>query len=788
MQNIIALIKASKNDPSVFKTLEKEIQSIPVNDYQICTDLLGDTTQECHFFCVLILEKRLKLILASNNNFITEINRTNNLSLNASNENIEKFILFLNYALEKSITLNDPIFNNKLSDLYALTTLYFYPIYNSNFFILINNAILNNFFIGYLIIKKYLFLLNYSTEISPERRNEMRRINRDSVLNILKIIQRNDSLAVEIFTYAIMNIKEYDFLLSKVLEVKDADDTVLDFFNEFLGVKWDDLSLEMLINYSKNRNCVFVSKLIEIFVGSRKEIFLNRKVFEFVFLCMNYEEAFENSIDFFVKGFKIIKGNDKYEEIALEIIKKIIVKMQTIYSKIGQNLNNTQEDSNIKCMVDKTEELVRIISQYYPKINTFLLKNFPNDIPRNIVLILLKNTPQKHEIHFNDNFLNCYRDFFDNKITCIGYIEKLHFDNDSCRLISKIMKKYNKVDTATISAILNTAKNFDTDSADEITISCICNLYNKNKENMLIKNYITEMLNGEWNDRKLRRFHAFLRKDNDLVSEYIPSFYNFFLISNNTIFFNILGIISKKYKNVPQEILLCLYNNIQKYSYKELTLFVNELLNSLDENAFHFFSDPIFKRISFDYEDSDQSETTSFIKSLLNFIERKIASNINNSMILNENFNKIYIDCLIETLNIKDGFVVKKVNEIVIKNNLIIDWTTVLYKLMLLYNSQEMVDQQNEILIFMVDLIERTEKLDIFLCINKTKENIENMKCNILKNGSMRSKREVLKEFLKDVRGKGFGEMFEKGPVVQKMGLRKESGRDNVDVSDFFKQ
>ncbi|KAM0687711.1 hypothetical protein COBT_001043 [Conglomerata obtusa] len=802
MQSIRDLIIASKANPQYLKPLETAIQtvSLDTSDYHTITTLFQDPLFDCKFYGTVILQKRLKVIVKETNS-----------------QKIELYITFINYAIE--ISSSNQILSNKLSDLYALVTIYYYPVHNVNVFNVINGAIINNVVIGYLILKKYLFMLNTSSEISNDRKIELRKLSKEPVKNLLMtLLNKHEEvkLNIEIFTYALVGFKELsDAFLEYVIKYgHDFNMESLDFFTEFISYRSENTTIIQIVNFAKlvNDNN-FKNKIIEIFLIANKESYLNEQLINFVLQCIEFECCFENGLEFFNKFYKNLNFNkankeieNKYENLSFNVLKILIFKINKINEQLEQLKRNNADMEEYTNEKIRIEELIKLISCKFTQVTLHLLSNFSNEIPLNILVILIERCSLKKDFVFNNDFLNCFSEFKRNDSVCVRYLDQINFNSsDSVKLASRIIKKF-KIDDIKILKLLNDAQNYQSEFLDDFIVCCIASVLKQNdKSSLSVKTYLGLPESINWDLGRRKKFYCFLKKDISVLKEYFNSFYNYMLKTNETeINFSILGVIQKEYEPVPQEILVKLYNNIQTYNLKEIMMLTNDLVNYLNNEFIKTFIQRIFDKIILEFDDADQQEAISCVKAFLNFIERKITLEINTIHIqdmanhsqmpihdknIQTPYLQFYAVTLTELLVLKEVFVVRKINDIFAKSEIKFDTNNVIYKLLMSYNANEMVDGQSDILGFILFCLSKTDDLNVLSLVpNSTPEKIESLRSGI-NHGSLKNKKDVLKEFLKDVKGKSVHEMFSENVVIEKLGFlpKKSTNLSSIDVSEFFK-
>ncbi|KNH48521.1 LOW QUALITY PROTEIN: hypothetical protein EDEG_05096 [Edhazardia aedis USNM 41457] len=962
MANLIELIYASKQNPNLLKSLEHELNVLSNNDDYVVLQMLLDTNNfDCSLFCMIAAERRLKNLakkdyMSTNN----ENNKSANDALMKENDllknEISKFLQFLEYAIQKAENLKNPIYHNKVSDIIVLFVTFYFPLYFSTFFEFVNQLIQKNEYFGYVIFKKFCESMNLCTDISANRKAELRKISKEfqdftlqiilstydqmfsnvyasettkkinaDLTNLTNSITDRNTINSIMSSQSYISPLNYSALLKMIMQtltssitlVKDREPMLkfifmhgvnneyetIDFFSELLTIDADQKVITQMIDLALTRDHEYQKEIGNIIVSTalsaqNKSFFENQFVLQFVFTLIETENI-EQCIDFFSRMLKTIKGknNKNLSNGYLTLFKEITYKLMNIYKVIddvlqffdafhsqcesskttnGSNLNppatNKQNIEDFKMIINNNNVIGFFMKEYLKEIDLDDMEKLKNDIenfvseiladyraisnqvicdyitvemqpnnistiPRSIMHIFLYNNEGKNQIQFNDNYLNCYNLFLQKNENCVNLLHLLNYSNtEDCKLALKIIKKY-KTSNEIIGLIINQCKSA---ISEEVLITCIALLNQANQLNPL-SGQALEMIGNLGTEWDYRMLLAFLPKFIEQTKNYIQDYFNYFLklsskninemyknkqniFNKNTdksfpysrnqkkpLDFILLSKINRSNNDLPGEIYQKLYNDIDQFALSTIKFFLNEFVNFLnDEIAIHFIT-KIIKRIEVEHENSDQIDSVACLKSLLNYVQRKIccyknkfdiesitvSGSLNNQEQTENNLTNskltFYTTNLIDLLNIKDSTLVQNIYSFILKTNIEYDRRIALYKLLLLYNSSEMVDAQITILNFIVLIIDQSKTkndlafiFEMFLHIpNTSTQKIENLLKNL--NGTLKTKREMIKSFISAVKGKHVTEMVEI-IKVGKIGYNfaTKNSTEEIDCSNVF--
>lgn len=704
--NIVNMIHSIRANPKLLKELENTILEIAkTDDYSTLRYLLETNNLECQFYVAIILEIRLKLITKNKHR-------------------IELFVPFFNYILSEYVINTKPnMFVSKIGDVYALMGIYFYPFFVN----LYETFNLPN--IGYLFYKKFLFACNTNAEITNDRRIELRNITKDKNIQMLSCLQCDRLDAIEICNYALLCVKENINLLQAVLQIGGEDDETLNFFETYLNLRNSD-HVEQIVEFIKRQSLEFLDRMIEIFVCVRKELYCNINLVSYV--CQSFDGSMLH-LDYLTMVMKAVKSNPAYEGIALEIMKLII--------------RISESDKQKRVL-----ELITIINGHYNKVGVYVLENYGTNMDVKMVLILLKTHPKKENLRFTNVLVECYRLFYLESRDCVELIDNLSLnDSESCGLITKLIRKFN-LDRDRIFNIMTKCKYCESLPSDDLFISCIIELekYNLQEREALV----TEFLSGDFTLRKRLRLLAVLKKDYKLAEPFLPSYLEYFMTTNDVeTGFAILGVILKKTNFLSQQIYAHIFSNLQKFTLQQLSIFITDLFNNMDDKTNILFFDAIYQKLTIDFETANYIDITFCIKAFGNFLEKKIIAQKNNTFIDGDTTSSnVYYNMLVNLLNLRDNQAIRKVYEVIKNNKLNANFD--LNYLADIYNT----NPDSEILSLIVYVLENSE--------NTIKQSFK---------GGLKNRKDIIRQYLKQKSKTKF--------LVDKYNVCNET---SVDVSKFF--
>lgn len=758
MHDLPTLIIQSKHSSERMKELEQAIDTLirDIDNYSTLDYLLSSGI-ECQFYCTIVIERRLKILVKTPN----------------CDHNISSLVNFMNNMFSKCENLS---VLNKLAVVYALSILYFFPKHNPDFFGIILNAVESGSLVGYLVIREYLFMLNMSTEITSDRRGELKNAGKGHIAQIVTLLlnrytstslechdQSILSIVVEIFTNALPHVKELHILLTFVCAVGLQKNVTLNFFNQFLtlNTKFID-NIDKIITFAMKCEPSFGYDIL--FILSTCKIDLKCKTLHDSIFWLLDSGYFILAINFLCKIYKREKMDENY---TVAYLNKVSVESHKIYSQEDQSstwIDYDPEEYTLTCIKSRIEEFIRLAASKTPKSVTLIQAGaLPNRLAT-LILNIYPNTPVYNV------FLQCYQSFLKNTPPDIVLLDLS--DPEACKLALSCINKF-KYPFQTLLAVVDKARVFDHVGSDDLVVTASI-LAGK----MTGTNYLHSLITG-FDDISLRRLVIFVKRDYKGVISIIPNFMAKFEECKDLKFLPLIGM-CLKCKIPVENVLHTIYNCSVTWPYDDLVMVINNILNYTDEQATQTFIKLILNRMK------AEEESGIVGRCFLNVIERRIANAINTNMIFDEEHGlPFYCSVILELLDIHDTFLIRRISSAVSNYNLELNFPLTVYKLLVLYNADDIPDAQPEILRFLAEIIPKMNDLSVFLQVNKTHVEIQSLR-DALSPKNKKNNMLLLKEFLKNIKGANFrSNALTVGTQINK---QNKSTPDMVDVSDFFQR
>lgn len=756
MHDLPALIIRAKQSTESRKQLEQAIEELihDINNYNTLEHLLN-SGEECQLYCSIVIERRLKFLLKTQ----------------YEDQSIDQLVNFMNSMFSQCMNFG---VLNKLSDTYALSILYFYPKHNATFFQMITNAVESKSLVGFLVLREYLFMLNVSTEITPARRTELKNAGKRSIFQIIEFLLTRyggnnseyedgnlTSIIIEIFTHSLPHYKEIVDLLNFTCLAGLQTNVTLDFFNHFLTLNTKSAdNIDKILTFAQNSDISFAYDIL-IILSHCKIDFKSMKLLDII-VCLLDSGYFIISIIFLSKIYKKDKINEQY---TLLFLNKIAIESHKIYSVDGDLsswVDYDPEEYTIQCIKLRIEEIVRHASSKTPSAVKILQSGI---FPNKLAVILLNQYP--HASVFLPFYL-CYQSYVLHIQPDINILD--YSDPESCKLAYLSISKYN-YSTDLLLNIIDRTRRFNFPEADDLIVSASIKF-----SNMTGADCIPMIITG-FDDNSLRRLVIFVKKNFKGVQSIIPNFIAMFEESMDVKFLPLIGICLKM-KISTGNALQIIYNNTKIWHYDNLKGVVNDILNYTDEPVTQAFTELLLCRMR------SEQETGVLGRCFLNVIERKIAACINSEVLFSEG-SGIYFYCnlLVDLLDIHDTFLIRRIFYIVSHFNLELNYPLTVYKLLILYNADDIPDAQSEILRFLSEILPKMNDLSVLAQVNKSPEEIQNLKDSLTTN--KKTNVQLLKEFLKNIKGANF--RVDAVMVGSQFNKPSKDESKSVDLSDFFK-
>lgn len=744
--HLLTLLESLSANPKLITAVENEVERI-IREESINYVLEAFKIDEhnLRFYLLVILEKKM-YILKESNQSLTDI------------INVTEFIL-LNYEF-KSID------EKKLSKLYAKIGLFTWPGSYPNFFNILVELIKIRRKIGFLIFENFLYLMHNNIEIDENRRNELKRAMVLLKDNLIQLINNDFCLeeVISIFTHLISILpKPIDFkiILEKGYHFPEKS---LDFFLEAIYAKYNDFGFfTNLVNFSE-----FIDvepKMIECFLNLKDHLFCkNLQLYSYVFKGISKNiYSFSLSLQFWIIVFRKGLQDEMFYSLATQILQEVIRVVVTF-----------QDDDCTSIKIEDLESdvvtLFGLISHNYQSANHFFLTNYINNIPRKYAVILLKANKDKSTLPLNCPYLKTLAFYLDNNPIATEIMMQLDLnDKDSCKLIGQVVRKY-YLDRYKLINIYNSVKD------RPFTEEAIANIILKLEDPLFIK----QSLEGEMDLKKAHIIFYFLKYNPQSVAIELNKFFLFFL--NQQPFDRSFSIIALIYKNftVPKEIWEKIYGSLDFYSLKDLNYLCIDLLQKLNEELQIPFIEKVFLRLLNEWnEPEDEIELANTTKSFISILEALVLKNIKTQNEIN------YTNLLIEFLKFTNPQILLKVYSFHNRVKFNFETERMTLKLLMCYNSFEMVDCQNEIISLLIECIKKEDGPLAFQKFNFCPEKIHKIS-ELIKNSSMKRSRSLMKDLLNDIKGKPLSNLYEPTNKIQSQNLFTGKSKKNDDGEFVF--
>ncbi|RVD91255.1 hypothetical protein TUBRATIS_22930 [Tubulinosema ratisbonensis] len=741
---LLELLESLPSNPKLITAVENEVERILRQEpIEYIIEAFKIDEHNLRFYFLVILEKRMYILRENNQSLIEVINAA-------------EFII-LNYEFKG-------IDEKKFAKIYAKIGLYSWPGCYPNFLNILIELIKFRKKIGFLILENFLYLMHNSIEIDENRRSELKRAMIIMKDNLLQLI--SDGFCLEevilIYTHLISILpKPIDFKI--ILERGNLfPEKASEFFLEAINSKYNDF--EFFNNLVGFAELVDVEpKMIECFLNLKRAHFCkNLQLYAYIFKGISKNiHSFSLSLQFWIILFRKGMQDELFYSLAMQILQEVIRVVVTF-----------QDDDCNSIKIEDLESylitLFGIISQNYQSANHLFLTKFVNDIPRKYAIILLKANKHKHTLPLNCSYLKALSLYLDNDPQATDFMARLDLnDKDSCKLIGQIVKKF-YIDKYKLINLFNSLK--ERDYVEEAIVNIILKL-----EDMTL---IKQVLEGDMDLKKAHILFYFLKHNPEVMSEEINKFFIFFI--NNPPFDRSFSIVALIYKNygVPNEIWENIFNSIENISLKDLNYFCVDLLQKLNEELQIPFVEKIFRRLLNEWNElDDEIEVSNTTKSFIAVLENLIVKNLKSKNEIN------YTNLLIEFLQFTNPQILLKIYGFYNRVKFNFETERLTLKLLMCYNSFEMVDCQTEIITLLIECLKKEDGPSVFQKFNFNPEKIQKI-YEFLKNASIKRSRTLIKELLNDIKGKPLSNLYQPTNKIQSQNLFSGSSKKKDD-NDF---
>lgn len=592
---------------------------------------------------------------------------------------------------------------------------------------------------GYQILLSFLEKVNTSTTIDEKRRTELKKAISMISQHILGNFRREFAcIIIPIYTELLRILpKNFDFSLvfDKASEYPEEAISFMVEASQFID---QNRVVDLLDSIPSDTGMVQMLSSIKMSRVSKPE-----KVYEYVFKSLSSDTyCFISAIDFWQKVFSSRSHLDMAEPVLAEIVKVYMATEDEFREEADQHIFG----------------FFSVMARNYPShLVEFLRLNgdsLPARISSNFIQKLLRAQSSSilSGLSFKNPYLNCLVSFSREDPQAPSLLFSLDFcDKDSVKLALSIMSKYQ----------------FTSDQLMYILKMCEGSCLNANeiKVECYVKLGMHDAFDGQWNMDKVIKYFYYLKKMPENYIKYKDSFYSLFLQSAP---FDRCFAIVERLGPAPDAILQSIYDNMHKYPYIDLCCFNNDLLIHM-ENPKLFIDREVLRFVSEWNTITDHKEYYLAVKSALMVLSAKIESTD-------------IVDSLLDLIQIDSSLILSRVLSVFSSYKGEYNIRKAVYFLICAYNLPNVSDSQPMISGSLTDCLCKDGGpgafndilgIDINRC-NEVRQQIT--KCN------RKTAQNMVRDLIKDFRGKAFSKMFEEGAKVTKQDFLPQAS-SNTDYS-----
>ena len=645
--------------------------------------------------------------------------------------------------LKEEIQICTVILSSKPSyqacEVYSLLGLYCWPALMPDF--IENISSLLGCKTGYQIFLLFLEKVNASTSIDEKRRTELKKALSIICDQFLPKFQENfASFIIPIYTEFLRILpKNFDFSLVFRKASAHPDEAIC-FFVE--GIQF--------IDPNKIVNLLDVlptdSALIQLLSSVKSsKIEDPSKIYTYAFRCLGDEPScFRFAVEFWQKTF----SNKNFANMVHPVLSEIL----KVFLSIDEEAKEEIEQSVFGFFT--------IISKNYPESVADFIKLHGDSLPQKIISNFIQKL-QKAEnsqkilfsLKFNNNYLNCLSSFLRDDPNTPNLIFTLDFlDKEAVKLALSIMEKY-PFNIEQLKYILKMCDNSCL-NANEIKVECCIRLG------------IHESFGTDWTMDSVIKYFYYLKKSPTEYSKYRDYFYSLFI--RNAPFDRCFSIV-EKLGNISPVILQCIYDKMDKYPYIDVCCFNNDLLGYL-ENPIPFIEKEVNRFVAEWNVITNHKDYYQAVKSLLTIFSSKADT-------------LPIIDYLIDLIQIDSCLILNKILSIFNNYNGDFNVEKAIYYLISAYNLPNVADSHQLISASLTECMYKEKGPIAFHNILGVDIN----KCCDLRNQiikvNKKTAQNMVRDLIKDFRGKSFNKMFEPDLKVTKQDFLPPKSKNDNDYS-----
>jgi len=622
--------------------------------------------------------------------------------------------------------------SEKICDVVALMGLYCWPLSMPDFLSIIGSLLGTTY--GYSILFEFLSKVNTNCDIDEKRRSELKKAINMVIAELIKQFdERFAAYIIKIYTELLRIVPktfDYAFVFAKAPECQNE---ALDFFSEALPLLDQNRLVKLLDDMDADIRMVHI---INSFKMSKVQDL--DKIYRYMFSAIGKDECFPAVVDFWIKIFSSPANENLLKPVLNEITKSFL-----------------EAESSDEQQTPQIHGFYNVVAKNFPEQTAEFIQVNESIIPTRIISnILQKMQRVPPSLSFQSTYLHCQACFLRRDPGSRFLLPTLDFnDKDAVKLGIQLVNSFEY----TPQELETTMRMCEGKclNANELRVECM--------ERLGIEETF-----DTWDMNKVIMFYHLLKKKNQKYLKYREQYYALFLQSAP---FDRCFAILRSLSDVPNQILANIYENIDKYPYGDLACFNNDLLPWLGISK--PFLEKEVARFNAEWSKvSDHNEYNQAIKSLITVLEMKVGE-------------EGAVDLLVGLLPIDNPVIVNRILGIFMLFRGEYNVRKAVYYLLHAYNAPSLSSSQTQISGGLTNCLMHPEGAEAYHEI----VGIDAGKCGELRQQMAKVNRKtaqnMIRELLKDYRGKTYAKMFESTPCVTEQcfipkGKKKDDDSDQV--------
>lgn len=630
--------------------------------------------------------------------------------------------------------------SHQVVEVFSLLGLYCWPTIFPSF---IDETIaLLNCETGYHILYSFLEKLNSNVTIDEKRRTELKK----AMGMIYPLIYQNFNqefarTIIQIYT-ELLKILPKNFDYSLVFEkAAEFPDEVIVFIMEAFSLIDHSKVIEVLSILRTDSGLIQVLSNLKMSKVPHPE-----KVYEYVFRGLDDHDCFLSSLDFWQRVFSSPSHSSMIEPVLSKILESYLSVEEDEKEEVDQHIFG----------------FFTVVTRNYPDyIQSFLKVHgdvIPIKIASNFLQKLVKNENSAvllSGLTFKSPYLNCLVSYLRKDLKTTLLVPLLDFRNkEDVKLALSVMSEFD----------------FSNDQVKYILKMCDAACLNANeiKVECFLRLGLEDSFEGPWDLDKIIRYFYYLKKKPEVYIKYRDVFYSIFLESAP---FDRCFAIIEKLGNVPDFILENIYTKMDKYPFIDLSCFNNDLLGYIP-NPKVFVEKEVLRFVTEWNSIPDHKDFYLAVNSLFVVFNSKL-----------DVYEMNLIDCLLDLIQIDSSIILNKVLSLFNSYKGKYNTRKALYYLISAYNLPNVTSSQPMISNSITNILYQDDGPVVFheilgIDINQCCE----VRRQIL-NYNKKNAQNVVKNLIKDFRGKSFSTMFNDEIKVTNQNFLPPKKREDSDCS-----